>query len=96
MYLAELDGGKLSSKNEFMRAMDDVFGFPRYFSGNWGSLAELMRDPFWINDNEVILRITNSDQFSGKIRLEALNFLNDVKEHLEKSNTKHTLKIELV
>lgn len=95
MYLAELDGTQLTTKKEFMEAMDNAFGFPPYFSKNWGSLDEFMRDPFWIRDNEIVLRITNSDRFYGKLRLQALDFLNDVKDHLENPSTKQELEYKL-
>jgi len=99
MYLAEIDGTQLNTKKEFMQAMNEAFGFPPYFSDNWDSLHELMRDPFWIRDNKIVLKITNSKYFSGKLRVYALDFLNEVKEHLENPNTKqelnYTLNIEL-
>ncbi len=99
MYLAELNGEDLSSKRDFMFAIDLAFDLPSSFAHNWESLKELLSDPYWIQDEKIVVRIVNNDQFYGKLRHEALTFFNEIKAHLEDPNTKqemnYTLEIEM-
>ena len=98
MFVAEIDGYESNSKKGFMVQMDNAFGFPPYFGENWDALWDCMKDLYWINENNFIIKITNSDQLTRKNKDKILSFLNELKEHWEspigKSN--YTLKIQLV
>ncbi|MFN5416021.1 MAG: barstar family protein [Flavobacteriia bacterium] len=92
MYLAEIDCEVINSKIEFMKAMDNAFGFPSYFGENWDALWDCMRDLYWIKENEIKVKIMNSEFLPQKLKLDINLFFEDLKIYLEKNNTNLEIK----
>lgn len=86
MFKTQIDCSEINSKLEFMRAMDNAFGFPPYFGHNWDALWDCMRDMYWINDSDILLEIKDSNLLFPKLKFEIVTFLEDLKSHLESSN----------
>lgn len=88
MFTVVIDGIDIGSKLDFMKAMDYAFGFPPYFGENWDALWDCLTDMYWIDDNQVHLKIVNSEQIFLKLRLEIVSFFEDLKSKYETFNDK--------
>ncbi|MEN9441565.1 MAG: hypothetical protein RLZ33_1642 [Bacteroidota bacterium] len=93
MYTAEIDCKGINSKLDLMKAFDKAFDFPPYFGENWDALWDCMRDMYWINDSEIKLQILNINSLIGKLKSEVITFLEDLKNHLNKSENNLNSKV---
>lgn len=78
MFLVQIDCNDINSKLDFMKAMDNAFGFPPYFGENWDALWGCMRDLYWIKSQQIHLSIVNGDQLTNKLRMEITTFFDDL------------------
>ncbi len=83
IFQAEIDCSDIHSKRDFMRAMDKAFGFPPYFGENWDALWDFMRDMYWINESEVMLKIRNGNDLTGKLKFQIITFFEELKVRLD-------------
>jgi RNAse (barnase) inhibitor barstar len=81
-FIAELDGEKAMTVEEFLSEISKAFKFPDYFGNNYNALEECLNDLDWINEDNYILVITNYDYFlkneNEKTLLDTLSILNGV------------------
>jgi RNAse (barnase) inhibitor barstar len=61
--IAHIDGSKTPTLKAFYEAIAQVLDFPDYFGYNLDSLDELLNDFDWLEDDRIVLYISNTDQF---------------------------------
>jgi RNAse (barnase) inhibitor barstar len=62
-YVVLIDGNKSKDLNLFMKEVSIAFKFPDYYSGNMNSFNEIINDLSWLNANDYILAISESNNF---------------------------------
>lgn len=81
-YVGIIDGNKTQVLSNFMKEVSLAFNFPNYYSGNMNSFLEIMNDLSWLDANDYVLAITESDKFlqdeSVKERSEIKDILNKI------------------
>jgi RNAse (barnase) inhibitor barstar len=68
--LATVDGSKSATLRDFYDAIGEALEFPEYYSANLDSLDEMLNDLEWIEDEQVVLWIPNSDNWLIKEKSE--------------------------
>ena len=61
-FVAVLDGAKIATLDAFYKSISQALNFPDYFGENLDALDELLYDLDWIEQDQVILLITESAQ----------------------------------
>ncbi|MCX6206173.1 MAG: barstar family protein [Bacteroidetes bacterium] len=62
-YVGIIAGNKIQVLKNFMKEVSNAFKFPNYYSGNMNSFLELMNDLSWLDANDYVLAITDSQNF---------------------------------
>lgn len=68
IFLAELDGSAIQSKDQLLRLLGNALGFPAYFGVNWDALEECLRDLDWISEPSSIVLVLHR----GRLLFDAL------------------------
>lgn len=55
IFLAELDGSAIRSKDQLLRLLGNALRFPAYYGVNWDALEECLRDLDWISEPSIVL-----------------------------------------
>lgn len=66
--LVEIDSSELLTLRMFYEALAEVFEFPDYFGFNLDSLDEILNDLSWIDNENILIYFTHTDQFLIKER----------------------------
>jgi len=61
--IARIDGSKVPSLKAFYEAIAQALKFPDYFGFNLDSLDELLNDLSWLEEDHILLYISNSEAF---------------------------------
>lgn len=70
----EIDGKDCQTLRDFYENIAKIMHFPDYFGFNLDSLDELLNDLSWIEDEKLLLHVSNSELFLCKERTESKIF----------------------
>ncbi len=75
----KLEFRKVITENSFFNTMKVMFLLPNYFSYNYDSLDECMRDLSWIEEDNILVKVENLSNVKDK----NINLYNKIIESIE-------------
>jgi RNAse (barnase) inhibitor barstar len=67
-FVAHIDGSKARTLKQFYAEMADVLEFPANFGHNLDDLNDALNDLQWLDDEQIVLYFTNTDQLVSQER----------------------------
>lgn len=62
VYIGEMDGRGIDSKQRLLSAVARALRFPEYFGNNWDAAADCLRDFWWLESSGYVLVVTSATE----------------------------------